>query len=157
MALIEALICYILYVVVVLLYYQYYIGKCKCFTRAQLGKARAVIAALRGRVAHARARLCNETRNPAFVLPGRQHAAPPALLRLAASPRLRFRRCGGGGRESHIKRRQSARLALSSHAASRRSCWHGRAAVCWGLMDLQHWQCFWSVLVMSGNGFVKVD
>ena len=89
MALIEALICYILYVVV-LLYYQYYIGKCKCFTRAQLGKARAVIAALRGRVAHARARLCNETRNPAFVPPGRQHAAPPALLRLAAPPRLRF-------------------------------------------------------------------
>ena len=36
MALIGALICYILYVVV-LLYYQYYIGKCKCFTRAQLG------------------------------------------------------------------------------------------------------------------------
>ena len=125
MALIEALICYILYVVV-LLYYQYYIGsKCKCFTRAQLGKARAVIAALRGRVAHARARLCNETRNPAFVPPGRQHAAPPALLRLAASPRLRFRRCGGGGRESHIKRRQGARLALFSHAASRRSCWPG--------------------------------
>ena len=40
MALIEALICYILYVVV-LLYYQYYIGKCKCFTCAQLGKARS--------------------------------------------------------------------------------------------------------------------
>ena len=32
-----------------------------------------------------------------------------------------------------------------------------RAAVCWGLMDLQHWQCFWSVFVMSENGFVKVD
>ena len=100
MALIEALICYILYVVVVLLYYQYYIGKCKCFTRAQLGKARAVIAALRGRVAHARARLCNETRNPAFVLPGRQHAAPLALLprRLAA---VALRRCDGGEREPH--------------------------------------------------------
>ena len=99
MALIGALICYILYVVV-LLYYQYYIGKCKCFTRAQLGKARAVIAALRGRVAHARARLCNETRNPAFVLPGRQHAAPLALLprRLAA---VALRRCGGGGRGPH--------------------------------------------------------
>ena len=123
MALIEALICYILYVVV-LLYYQYYIGKCKCFTRAQLGKARAVIAALRGRVAHARARLCNETRNPAFVPPGRQHAAPPALLRLAASPRLRF--VGAVVVSvSHMKRRQSARLALFSHAASRRSCWPG--------------------------------
>ena len=123
MALIEALICYILYVVV-LLYYQYYIGKCKCFTRAQLGKARAVIAALRGRVAHARARLCNETRNPAFVLPGRQHAAPLALLRLAASPWLRFAGAVVVG-VSHMKRRQSARLALFSHAASRRSCWPG--------------------------------
>ena len=123
MALIEALICYILYVVVPL-YYQCYIGKCKCFTRAQLGKARAVIAALRGRVAHARARLCYETQNPAFVLPGRQHAAPPALLRLAASPRLRFAGAVVVG-VSHMKRRQSARLALFSHAASRRSCWPG--------------------------------
>ena len=120
MALIEALICYILYVVV-LLYYQYYIGKCKCFTRAKLGKARAVIAALRGRVARARARLCYETRNPAFVLPGRQHAAPPALLRLAASPRLRF--VGAVMVSvSHMRRRQSARLALFSHVTPRRPC-----------------------------------
>ena len=74
---------------------------------------------------------CSATRRPAgpagpaaAAAAGAQHAAPLASLprRLAA---VALRRCGGGGRESHIERRQGARLALFSHAASRRSCWPG--------------------------------